>query len=119
LLTDDTDAARSFYCDVFGYRTETSETPNGPYTAFWAAGNVEGHAAAGMLARTPEMATFPNYWGVYFAVDDCDASTAVAAENDATVVAPPFDAPGVGRIAVLGDPQGAAFSVMTYERPIE
>jgi predicted enzyme related to lactoylglutathione lyase len=52
LLTDDTEAAAEFYADAFGYRAEVSETPNGPYTAFWVEGNVEGNAAAGMCKAT-------------------------------------------------------------------
>ncbi len=119
LLTDDTDGASAFYAEVFGYRIEVTEMPDGAYTSFWADGNLEGHAAAGMMARTPEMGEFPNYWGVYFAVDDCDASVATASEHGGTILQPPFDVPGIGRIAVMMDPQGAVFSVMAYSRPID
>jgi hypothetical protein len=48
---------------------------------------------------------------VYFGTDDADAAAAKAAELGGAVVVPPFDTP-VGRIAVLGDPQGAVFSVI-------
>ncbi|MDJ0961115.1 MAG: VOC family protein [Acidimicrobiia bacterium] len=119
LLTDDTAAATDFYRDVFGYRVEVTAMPNGPYTTFWADGNLEGHAAAGMMARTPEMGEFPNYWSVYFTVDDVDASVAAAAEHGATILAPGFDAEGVGRFAVIMDPGGATFSVMAYENPMD
>jgi predicted enzyme related to lactoylglutathione lyase len=53
----------------------------------------------------------PNHWHVYFGTDDADAAAATAAEQGGTVAVPPFDTP-VGRIAVLGDPQGAVFSVI-------
>ncbi len=119
LLTDDVDAARAFYSDVFGHQVETTDMPTGPYFTLWADGNVEGHAAAGMMARTPEMGEFPNYWGVYFAVDDSDACVGAATANGGTVVAEPFDVQGLGRFAVIQDPQGAAFSVLTYENPID
>lgn len=118
LLTDDTAAAERFYADVFGYQTEATEMPTGTYTTFWADGNLEGHAAAGMMARTPDMGSFPNYWGVYFAVDDADASAATAEESGGKVLAPPFDVPSVGRMSVISDPQGAVFTVMQYETPI-
>jgi predicted enzyme related to lactoylglutathione lyase len=119
LLTDDTAAAAQFYSDVFGYRAEVTEMPNGPYTTFWAEGNLEGHAAAGMMPRSPEMGEFPNYWGVYFTVDDVDGSLATAQELGATILTPGIDAPGVGRFAVLMDPGGASFSVMAYEMPMQ
>jgi len=118
LLTDDTAAAAEFYANVFGYRVEVTEMPNGPYSTFWAEGNLEGHAAAGMMPRSPEMGEFPNYWGVYFTVDDVDASLATAQQHGATILTPGIDAPGVGRFAVVMDPFGATFSVMTYETPM-
>jgi predicted enzyme related to lactoylglutathione lyase len=116
LITDDTAAAATFYADVFGYRVETTDTPNGPYTMFWAEGNVEGNAAAGMLAKNENMGEFPNYWGVYFAVDDCDGCLESAKTRGGKVLMQPMDIPGVGRMAVVQDPQGATFSVMTYEQ---
>jgi predicted enzyme related to lactoylglutathione lyase len=90
--------------------------PNGPYTSFWAEGNVEGNAAAGMMGKTEAM-EFPNYWGVYFTVDDCDATLAAVKDNGGQVLMPPMDIPGLGRFAVVQDPQGAAFTVMEVENP--
>jgi predicted enzyme related to lactoylglutathione lyase len=50
---------------------------------------------------------------VYFAVDDADATASKAAEGGGRVMVQPFDIPSVGRSAVLADPQGAIFSVLT------
>ncbi len=120
LLTDDTAVAEPFYTGVFGYRAETTDMPGGQqYITFWADGNLEGHAAAGMMARTPEMGEFPNYWGVYFAVDDVDAAVAKAAEHGGTILAPAFEVPTVGRFAVIMDPGGATFTVATYENAVD
>lgn len=113
LLTDDTEKAGKFYTEVFGYRTEVAETPNGPYTAFWVEGNVEGNAAAGMMPKNEGMGTFPNYWGVYFAVDDVDHSVEVIRANGGNVLMPGMDIPSVGRMAVVQDPQGAVMTVIT------
>jgi predicted enzyme related to lactoylglutathione lyase len=113
LLTDDTEAAAKFYADAFGYRAEVSETPNGPYTAFWVEGNVEGNAAAGMMPKNPGMGPIPNYWGVYFTVDDVDQLVGDVQANGGNVIMPAMDI-GVGRIAVVQDPQGAAFTAMTF-----
>lgn len=114
LLTDDIASATKFYEEAFGYRAEVSDTPNGPYTAFWAEGNVEGNAAAGMMAKNEGMGPIPNYWGVYFGTDDVDATVGEVQANGGNVLMPGMDIPGVGRMAVVQDPQGAVFTVMTY-----
>ncbi len=108
LLTDDVAAAQAFYTDVFGYDAETNQTPNGPYTVLM----LGGEGVAGMMPRTPQMGDFPNYWGVYFGVEDADAAVATASANGGTVLMPGMDIPEVGRIAVIRDPQGGSFTVM-------
>jgi predicted enzyme related to lactoylglutathione lyase len=50
---------------------------------------------------------------VYFAVADADATVAKAQERGATVMMEPMDAPGIGRMAALTDPQGVGFSVIS------
>jgi predicted enzyme related to lactoylglutathione lyase len=52
-------------------------------------------------------------WLAYFEVADCDAVVAKTAEHGGSVVMPAQDVPEVGRMAWLGDPAGAAFSVIT------
>ena len=54
----------------------------------------------------------PAHWMTYFIVEDADDAAAKAQELGGTVALAPFDAPGVGRITVLNDPQGTTFSVM-------
>ena len=71
----------------------------------------------GMLAITPQMGNIPPNWLVYFAVDDCDAKVKKATELGATVMKPADDIPGVGRFAILTDPQGAAFALIKVEPP--
>lgn len=112
LLTDDTDASERFFADALGWKAQTDESPNGAYTTF----AVGDDMAAGMMARTPEMGEFPNYWGVYFAVDDCDGSAAKIEELGGRLLKGPFDTP-VGRMAVAQDPQGAAFSFIQMSQP--
>ena len=118
LLTDDTNAATAFYCDVFGYTVQVYEMPTGPYTAFWAEGNVEGHAAAGMMAMPSDMAGAPNHWGVYFAVDDVDAAVELATAHGAELILAPMDVAAAGRMAVIRDPQGAVLTLLVPEDPL-
>jgi predicted enzyme related to lactoylglutathione lyase len=52
---------------------------------------------------------------VYFAVADADATVARVSELGGKVSVPAFDAEGVGRIAVVNDPQGAVFSIIQLD----
>ena len=56
----------------------------------------------------------PPYWSVTFAVDGTDAIADQAAQLGGTIIVAPFDA-GPVRVAVLSDPQGAIFSVNTFD----
>ena len=105
LATGDTAAAAAFYTGLFGYGVKQSEMPM-PYTEF----QQDGKSMAGMMAFTPQMQGVPPHWMVYFTVANCEASFAKATELGATPLVPPMDVPGVGKMAVMKDPQGAAFA---------
>lgn len=53
----------------------------------------------------------PPHWLPYFAVTDVDATADVAQSAGGAVVLAPVSVPDGPRIAVLRDPQGAAFGV--------
>lgn len=53
----------------------------------------------------------PPHWLIYFQVSNCDDSTAKATGMDSQLLLPPTDIPNTGRMAVLRDPQGAAFAL--------
>ena len=108
LVTTDIDGSKEFYGEVFGWRGETYGEGPGAYTEF----KLGDRSVAGMMAKPEAMpAEVPPYWGVYFAVDDCDASAARVTELGGAVIAPPMDIEP-GRFAVVSDPQGAMFQVM-------
>ena len=50
-------------------------------------------------------------------VASCDETVEKAKSLGATLCAGPFDVPTVGRMAVLQDPQGAVFQVISYFPP--
>jgi len=58
------------------------------------------------------MGPMPPNWGIYIAVDDCDAKVEKATSLGARTYVPPTDIPNVGRFAVLSDPQGAVFNII-------
>jgi hypothetical protein len=100
-----------FYREVFGWSALTREMDTGvtPYTEFELAGqSIAG--AMEMPAMVP--AIVPSYWMVYFTVDDIDRSFGRALEAGAREILAPRAYPG-GRLAILGDPQGAVFGLMT------
>ena len=70
---------------------------------------ARGRRPDGPAARMPEGA--PAFWGVSFAVEDADATAALAVERGGTMLSEPMDMPGIGRIATVTDPWGASFSV--------
>lgn len=53
----------------------------------------------------------PPHWLIYFQVSNCDESVAKATGMNAQVLFPPSDIPNTGRMAILKDPQGAAFAI--------
>ena len=102
LVTTDTAAAGAFYEAVIGWTSEMSSGPSGPYTIFKTA---DGIPVGGML----EMKDMPPAWLGYVAVDDVDAFAGKVQASGGQIHKAPQDIPGVGRFAVVADPQGAVF----------
>jgi predicted enzyme related to lactoylglutathione lyase len=114
LLTNDTEAARRFYTELFGWTAEDSDMGSMIYTQF----NNDDRAAGGMMKIAPEWGEVPPNWMVYFAVDDCDATVDNIQGLGGRVMAPPTDIPQVGRFAAVADPQGANFSIIALSSDI-
>ncbi len=109
-MTPDIPRAAQFYADVLGMSSETMPMGDSTYTVLK---NAEGRMIGG--AMTSPMPDLPPYWNVYFNVEDVDATVARTQELGGRVVAPGFDVEGVGRMAVLADPQGAMFNLMAAD----
>ena len=108
LITDKPDSALPFYETVVGLTHSTMEMAPGQNYTLLKVGESE---VGGCME--PPMPDVPNHWHVYFAVPDADATAAQASSAGGQVAVEPFDIPSVGRSAVLADPQGAMFSVLT------
>jgi uncharacterized protein len=99
---------KRFYGQVVGWAAEPLEAPGINY-ATWRLGD---RTVAGMLEMNEQWEGIPSSWMVYFAVGDTDEAAKRATELGGSVGAPPFDT-AYGRIAVLADPAGGHFSVLT------
>lgn len=113
LATRDTAKAGDFYSGVFGWEKNVQQMGPMTYTSFM---NGD-RPAGGMYEPGPELGEMPPNWMVYFAVADADAILARATELGGKSCVPAMDVPGVGRMAVMTDPQGAAFAVIKLENP--
>lgn len=114
LMSPDLSGARAFYEPLIGWTIE--EKPAGPidYRMITAPdGNV-----AGALELSRDMMDHgaQPIWIGYICVDDVD-KTVAAVIADGGVKYMANDIPGVGRMALLGDPWGALFYVMTPVPP--
>jgi predicted enzyme related to lactoylglutathione lyase len=114
LHTRDLDGAKAFVAAVFGWNLEDQDFGGMTYTIV----HVGDTPVGGMTGMPPGMPDdVPAHWLTYFAVDDCDASVAQVEELGGSVTMPAMDAEGVGRLAVVADPQGAQFGVVRSEQP--
>ena len=75
---------------------------DGPPYTIWMLGDDDGVGGA----MPPPMDGMPSFWGVYFSVEDTDATVAKAKGLGANVLAEPMDIPDVGRFAALDGPAG-------------
>jgi predicted enzyme related to lactoylglutathione lyase len=105
IATTDAEATQKFYGDLLGWSFQKmSETP--PY---WVISN-DGRSNGGMTVPPPGV---PANWYPYFAVEDVDATLEAARAAGGTPFLGPVDVPNGGRFALIQDPQGAAFAVLT------
>jgi uncharacterized protein YndB with AHSA1/START domain/predicted enzyme related to lactoylglutathione lyase len=107
LHSEDVAGAIKFYTALFGW--ETAPMPGMPYTIF----KKHGTEVAGLMK--PPMPGVPPQWLPYVTVESADSEAVRIAELGGVIVAPPFDIPEVGRIAVAKDPQGATFGIFQKE----
>ena len=115
LGTTDAEAAKSFYGDLFGWSYEDAPIPEGgTYTI----AKLKDEEIAGLFQQGPEMEGIPPHWTSYISVESADASAEKAASLGGAVIKEPFDVMEAGRMAVIGDPSGAAFALWEARKHI-
>lgn len=101
-----TDAAKSqrFYCALFDWQIQEVPMHGATYRMIT--------AGPGPIGGIVEEKNIPvSHWMPYVAVADVDAAAKKIVKLGGSVCVPPTDIPGTGRFAVVGDPQGAFFSI--------
>jgi predicted enzyme related to lactoylglutathione lyase len=111
LQSRDPETAAGFYARLFGWETEPHEDDG--RLAYVSIRNA-GHSNGGMMPMTEQHGDAPPYWLTYFTVPSCDAAIEKVRGLGGEVLAGPMNI-GSGRIAVVGDPQGAAFALFEGE----
>jgi predicted enzyme related to lactoylglutathione lyase len=106
LGSPDLDASKAFYGALFGWEAAASDDPQtGGYTMFTSAGrNVAGLGPLFGEGQRPS-------WSTYFAVEDVERTVTEVQAAGGQVLMDVMDVMDVGRMAVLADPTGVAFSL--------
>ncbi len=113
LMTRDAEGAKTFYGKSLGWTYE--QFPMAEGGIYWVCMS-DGQPAGGIFDMSgPEFEGIPPNWFSYIAVDDVDARAEAAKQNGGELMRDLFDIPGVGRIAILSDPTGAAIGLITPE----
>jgi hypothetical protein len=106
LLTRDVPRARQFYSDLFGWEIAPGQHDPSGYLHI-----KNGEAFIGGMPPVGPQPGVPPHWLLYFLTSDCDASAEKAKSSGASVHYGPTTMEGVGRWAIVADPQGAVFAL--------
>ena len=112
LMTPDPAAAKRFYDAVVGWSIAADSVA--PGIEYRMIRRSDGGNAGGVLTLTGEMASNgarPMWLGYLYSGDVDAAVEAIVADGGSTMM-PPWDQPGVGRLAMVTGPEGAAIYLM-------
>ena len=106
LFSSDTERAKDFYGQLFGWTTLDPGPEYGGYFIF----QKDGKAVAGCMGNDGEQ-EYPDTWTVYLRSDDADRTVEAAKANGGTVVVEPMDVTQNARFAMVADPGGATIGI--------
>lgn len=109
LMTTDADGAQKFYADVVGWSIAPSGMEGiGDYRILTA---PDGQGVGGLMTL-PDGAPMKPGWFCYIGVQDVDGTAEKIKSLSGSVHMGPQDIAGVGRFAMVADPQGMVFYIM-------
>jgi hypothetical protein len=109
IASRDLDAAVGFYSELLGWQAEAMDFDGFPYTMFKLGDRANG-GTYDMSGMMPD--EVPAHWLTWFVVDDCASAAATVTELGGSVVRAP-DSSAMGVSAVVADPFGATFGIIT------
>ncbi|MEO6080226.1 MAG: VOC family protein [Steroidobacteraceae bacterium] len=114
LMTTDSDAAAKFYGAVIGWKIADRASPMPDGKDYRAIIRADGGSAGGVLKLSPDMLQHGARacWLGYLHVADVDAVVKAIEADGGKCLMPRMDLP-VGKIAMVTDPMGTPFYVMT------
>jgi predicted enzyme related to lactoylglutathione lyase len=113
LLTDEPAACERFYGGLLGWQFEAQPDHVPPYTLIRRGGDVIGGIVE--VSKKKEGPAGAR-WLSFVSVADVDRTAAAFRAQGGTVVREPFAFPGLGKVAVVTDPQGALLGLLGQER---
>jgi len=99
----DAGSLRTFYQKLFDWQI----TPSGP--EYFLVSGVEGGIGGGILQVSEQV---PPYLAFYVQVEELESALRHAAGLGASELVPPATVPGVGRFAMITDPEGHAIGLL-------
>jgi len=109
LFAEDWKKADKFYTELFGWKP-MEDMDMGPEIGTYHMFGRDRFMYGGMMNRPANMQAPPS-WLHYVLVDSADAAAERAVKAGGKILNGPMDVPGNDRVAMLLDPQGAAFAV--------
>ncbi len=115
LMSTNPESAATFYRSLLDVTTNAMQMPDGSYNYIINTqdGPVFSISALDGLSDELIARAGGTIWVTYFNVEDVDAAIDRAVKHGAELPDPPWDVPGIGRMAWLYDPQGALLGLIT------
>jgi uncharacterized protein len=113
LATNDTENAKSFYAELFGWEPRDTPTDAGPpYTMLL----KDGKQVCALYPIGPDEGVVPPHWRSYVTVEDTEAATTAVSAHGGNVLMPPVDILDAGCMSIIQDPTGAVLGLWQPQR---
>ena len=115
LMTEDVDAAKQFYSQLFDWQLNDVPMGEDTYTLIHPGELTSGGTGGGMM-KNP-VPGVPPHWMAYVQVDDIETATAKAKELGGTVLKDVTEIINTGAFSVIQDPTGAVLGMWEQRGP--
>ncbi|WP_428395338.1 VOC family protein [Lichenicoccus sp.] len=108
LVTPDLVAAERFYTDLFGWQFQNAYVRR----HLFGEASINGRVVAAIVQKPIRHGERPA-WRSFLSTEDVEKSAQVAVQHGASMLLGPHEIANLGRDALLTDPQGAVFGMLT------